>query len=845
MSHGFSRHAAANQSTWARRPVRTAFALAFAGTLLGVSSCTSGAGVDAPAQADDLFTSPGTEDNAPPSPGGAVVAELELDVPTRSSFVLHGTIPVPPGTYPRPDGLEPFSIRNSDGMVVPTQVEIVSRYAADADGADVIEVLGRVDLPGGAKPGERVSYQVVEDPHPKGLLPVSDTLLQLLLKEDNVRLVADDVFGNTYEVDVFHNLRAYNNTKLSKLLRRGDAAVQLRTYDVMKSDYNIPSGAPSGKLDHLFGVHAYTTIWSGEDAINLDLRVVNGFDGHDTYTSDDDPIGKVYFKSLELVIPPQWALVLDVEDPTVGDPFKAADGTHYPLIAANGDGTMHVMHHQAQFNRRLALALKGDETTAYSLAYNEGQAFCKKGFAPGGAELYSWWNSNTARYFPQRHKLPDLSFLGTSGIAGKLSSDYYMARTALETGNPGNYAVPSPAHGYTHPWGVKYGGMTGGIEINLYDGLELAQAGNNRGWKFYQFAHRMVMDRQMTTLYSRWGEPTSIEDWVIDGSFKHINFDFWLRLLGSNDPFGFYKAPSYQINHVATAGMAPGYEWGIGGYEPIDFQHYIRLTRVPKILSWLGNDALAKDDLKHAAEIARMSWHEYPKANGKTASGSGLYGQQSFVQSHPNHGIAFGRGQAWSLDAVVAAYSVQDQAYRAQVKPWLEQTADVVAQGQASCSGFIQAINNKWLNYQFRSRSSVEQAITENALWGLKEAAFRGADSARLAQTEDVLVKSTQAMIGPMAWVPGWNAPWFLLAVTPKDLSQPAYCGTLPQGGSGNGPDEFQTWSSFAYGYELTGDPIFLQRAQEMSFSNDLLAAIMNDGLDNMVNKAALLAILQ
>lgn len=362
-----SRPTAAPHRACGPRGLRSSLAALGATALLVASGCSAGGGGLA-GPSDELFADPTKSGSSNPGPGGAVVAELALDAPTRSSFVLHGTVPVPPGTFPRPDGKIPFSIRNADGNVVPTQVEVVSRYPDDADGADVLEVIGRVDLPAGVQAGQRVSYQVVDDPHPIGPLPIDQQLVKFLLTPGNVLLEAEDVFGNSYQVDLFENLRGYKKTKLSRLLRRGQAAVQLRTYNVMTPAAGVAKGAPSGALSHLFGVHSYITLWDNTHAVSLDVRVHNGFDGGDKSTSLDDPLGQVYFKSLELVLPHGWTAMLDVNDPVVGDAYKTSSAVRLPLIAANGDGTMHVMPHQSQFHRRLALARTGDEALALHLA---------------------------------------------------------------------------------------------------------------------------------------------------------------------------------------------------------------------------------------------------------------------------------------------------------------------------------------------------------------------------------------------------------------------------------------------------------------------------------------------
>lgn len=56
--------------------------------------------------------------------------------------------------------------------------------------------------------------------------------------------------------------------------------------------------------------------------------------------------------------------------------------------------------------------------------------------------------------------------------------------------------------------------------------------------------------------------------------------------------------------------------------------------------------------------------------------------------------------------------------------------------------------------------------------------------------------------------------------------------------------DDFQTWSSFAYGYELTKLPVFLVRAQQMA-KGPLLEKMNQAGTANLGNRAALLRLAQ
>jgi hypothetical protein len=57
--------------------------------------------------------------------------------------------------------------------------------------------------------------------------------------------------------------------------------------------------------------------------------------------------------------------------------------------------------------------------------------------------------------------------------------------------------------------------------------------------------------------------------------------------------------------------------------------------------------------------------------------------------------------------------------------------------------------------------------------------------------------------------------------------------------------EAFQDWSSFAWGFEITGDPIFLERATTQIGVPNLLNRLKNDGTLNLENRAALLALCQ
>ena len=787
--------------------------------------------------------------------GGATVAELELLAPSAKSFVLRGTFPVPPGTYPRADGKVPFSIRNHDGFVVPTQIEVVSRYPNNAEGADVIEVIGRVDVPPGTVPDTRLRYEVVDDVHAQGRLPVKPAVMKLCTTPGQVLLVGRDVFGHQYGIDLFEDVRSTGGGQgPGQLLRRGSGAVTIRTYGVMEPDPAAPKGAPNGALPHLFGVHAYLTAWAWSDSIGLDLRVNNAASGLDKADSEDDPLGKAYFESLEVWIPKGWTLLPDVTDPFWGTTRDEGNWTAYELVKPMPGGDMHVMPAQSNFVRRLAIAQAGQEAEAKSFLNGEWVGFNRRGNATTGQELYSWWNHQHPGYFPQKQRLAELDYLGASQIISKEMNEFNNLTNKLVSGQgTGNYPFQGSVMGWAQPYGSKYGGMTGGSEIFMYDGFETAEVGMSAGYRTFELLHRMYACRQPDKLFDKDGEPTSVESWVVNGSqFKYVNMKFFQKLLsGSNDPFGMSTSPGFQRSYVNSMGLAPWYEGELTSYYPIDFQHYVRYTRASKVLAWLGNDPLAKDELRAATEIFRMSYHQYYTSSNGGTVGSQFLPDKQYVNSNPGIGFTFGRGEAWGIDVAAAAYTTGDPVYRAAALPWLRQLADAMANGQSACNGIIQAnITPKNLGGNFVTRQSIEQAITENAIVSLTESAFRGDDGGREAALDYTLEKSCEAMIGSMAWSDGSQTggkvgPHSIMAVAP--LSGQPYCGSLPPGGYGNGIDNYQNWSSFAYGYRVSGNQEFLNKASQMASgsSQSLWNKMTSMGFNNLENRLALLADLQ
>ena len=628
-----------------------------------------------------------------PSPG-EVVGRFEVVVPYTGSFLLHGTLPLPTGTWTQPDTVGPLRVRDHDGSLVTTQTEVVSRYPSMHDGVDVAEILALVHAPPGLSAGDRTTYDVIYSPHGvnpppaasiagllDGPVQVPAGVRDLLSDPGGLVLQATDVFGNTY------TSLPLDGSGTQELLRHGPVQSELRIAQTLMPTTTVPG--PTGTLPHHLGVHVYVKVTSGDEVVGLDVRMHNAHSGVDPSDPRDDPLDTVYFKNIQIYVPSHWAVVQDYFDPFLSLPAPVGTYTQYPLVRANGDGTVHSMEWQAQFHRRLAIARPGEVDVAQADLRGAGLGFARKGKSPAGKPLWSWWSGKTARWFPQSHVLPNLGHVGAAAIRAGLAGELGHVQGHLEAGTADfTYPIDSPVLGHAHPYGVAYGGMTSGNEIFLYDGLRTVWSASMEGYRLARIVHRMHSDRMPSALYDADGSPSGVDDWVVQGSPDYVPFDhFMTPHLTSSDPFGVWKAPTFHKDYVENNGLLAHHALDLEGFDPHDFQHLIRYTRSAKVLTWLANDSLAKDDLRMQAENFHLSYHSNVNGAGGYVQPTGLRWDQDHVRNYPGTGFTFGRGEAWGLDCAVAAYATSSESWRARNRPWLDEVAQVLADGQSTCSG--------------------------------------------------------------------------------------------------------------------------------------------------------------
>jgi len=815
-----------------------------AGALVFASCTQGGAGSTTTVTDDGTDVVPPNTLYGPEVDDGQVVGSVRIQLPQEQQFTLRATMPLPRGFYqPEDSTLVPLSVLQSNGRAAPTQVNVVSRYPAENQGADVVEIVERVVRPPGTSIGDWASFKVASHPHVAKPYDVSMEIREMLAERGNVQLQTRDVFGHEYEADIYLDL--LDQTGEAELIKKGELVNEYKTHEIMLP--RNPQSGSQGTMPHLMGVHSFIRFFGSEDYFGLDLHVHNGMSGHDHSTDIDDALREIYFDELNLRLPQGWTLLQAYDNPFFGEAREDGSYALYPLIEAQSDGKLHMMPQQSRFWRRLIVAKTSAAGRARSEIEEKHLAFCEKGFTPSGNPNFSWWNRTTARYFPQAHRLPSIDHVNHDMVRQNLSNEFEEIRAQVASGDSGGYPFLSPNLGWAHPWGVAYGGMTGGDEIWLYDGVETAATASREGYRLSQLVGRAYIDRQPTALFNIDGNPTKVEDWLNPTGTYGPWLPMYFSLIpnSNSDPFGFDDAPGFQTGAAADQGRRPAYENELEDFMPIDLQHHIRYTRSMKILTWIGNDSLAKHELELAAELFRLSFHQYRNSNYNHIQGSGLLAKMKYVDDKPGEGLVFRRGEGWGTDAASAAYRVGTNEFRDRLYPWFKLIVETVRDGQSTCTGNIMAAGLNLLGGNYLIRQSFETAIVENALRGIKESVFRGRNATHTGEIDQIITNSAYASISAPFWSNSQNAPWFYSAVGPDTYNDPEYCHDVPSNAHSSHVDRSTYWSSFAYAHELTGDDVFIQRATEMTGGANLLNELEAHGVDGTRNRAALLAYCQ
>ena len=210
--------------------------------------------------------------NSSGNSSGNLVAKVSIIAPPEPSFILEATLPVPPGTYFQGETTSPLSFRTETHDVT-TQIEVVSWYPDPEDGADVVELIGRVRRPDSASAGEEIEFDVVASQLANAEFIPSTAVEQLMSTPGSLRLTARDLHGNGYTAALLAKVRV-NDASVSTP-RDGTYIQETRSHEVMRPDAGAGTGA-SAPYPHLLGVHVFARQYANMDFLALDLTLHNG-----------------------------------------------------------------------------------------------------------------------------------------------------------------------------------------------------------------------------------------------------------------------------------------------------------------------------------------------------------------------------------------------------------------------------------------------------------------------------------------------------------------------------------------------------------------------------------------
>ena len=409
--------------------------------------------------------------------------------------------------------------------------------------------------------------------------------------------------------------------------------------------------------ERFLGYVAHVTTFGGQpDVALLDLLIQNG-------RVDGEILGDLFFERLSLSAP-GWNLL---HSP------KTAWTTGGDLMARIPDGKCHGMRQGGLKVYRIALYRNGAASTALSLLDRRGVLS-----VDNSATAWSWRNPGSAWFGPDAIGLPDadVPWFMPFGASGD------QIKAALEGGFALQSAqVNAPLGPYTTR-GATYGGVTGGIGVQAFQGMTARTPEQIRALMFVQ---GMDCDR-MSGLCLADGSQGAIDpaDWDL-GGIKYAQLG---KFNPNNEgPFPRSKASQWRYEQVVAQGRLPDYWGGLVQFDPYDFQHMIRGLGPNVALAWRTNDALAKEIIAHYSAWSRIESLEY--GFGRLAESLGQSAQ------YPGKGGMGGREDGWMQQAIVADYLLADTERRANTMAWAKAMSKQRPQAQLPSGGWQANVGGK------------------------------------------------------------------------------------------------------------------------------------------------------
>lgn len=750
---------------------------------------------------------------------------IRVEQPPLDSYVVRATVPMPEGV--QFELACPYELFGPDGDVYPAQWSPVTR---DDDGTlAVAEVAARVQ----AQDGEgfvRWGLRRVEEPHQWKLTYPGGGALQLMTKDHPLKLRVVDAFGHHYEAPLsVWPFEAGNN-----LRAMGRARGQFEFHRVL-----FPTGeGPEDlwPLPYLGGVHVTVTGEAGSDAVQVDFSWHNAIEPPEGFPF----LPHILYREISVVMPNGYRVfpVLPVRD--AGQYLDDGGERRYTLL--DDEGELEMMPQRAR--------------TSWSLVFAP-DAAKKRGKAM--ADGYGWgvvrgplgWQDNP-RLFAQQIPAPDLSATQDQATQ-RVRAVYTAAFSALESGAPfeGPEMLQSDqlaAMGPFHPYGPKYGGVTGGNEIWQYPMTDLLWTGDRQGYLGLRAVHKMVTDRNWGWWYDHTGDFVEVWDIAVDNVMPHqwrfFSNSFvngWQKTQNGWETADFERFEGFEAPSYAGV-LAQNYQQPWTSMMPQDLQHGARMMWPVKSLVWMANDPLAE----HALNGQATAWHiEYNEAsNGK------LTNDYNAAVGAPGRGAPIGRDFGWALDTQASRYAAGEDPLRARLEPYFDLAIEAAIVGQQPM-GFVYASRQgkssaDVADGQYAVTQLYEEGITGNGLWGAYES---------VRPSDELLTCLLDHAVGlSEAWCePGivGGGTMYAMATAWVDLSKPAFASRAEVPADG----QVKPWcglnnqaGTIALAYRRADgeqQEVLLQMLTAMMGGSDPLTALTQNPYRDLQGQAAALGVLQ
>lgn len=543
---------------------------------------------------------------------------LEVLCSPQSEFICRTIMPVRKQDYNLVDG--EWLPKNSWTIDGhPCEVETVTRRSNGCP--DSIELIARVPS---KNPGNIALYSVDEVPLVQSPNLSSATTFGPIT-------IGCKVDGQSFTA-VFSP-----STHHKKVMRNNGLVKTTRYYDRLKNG-----------SEELFGVHLYVTQSVADDSYEIDLRINNG--------TVENPLGGVYFQDITISTGDGRTIV-----PRLGSQRSTANSSS---IVRNGEW---FFPKQAQFTRRYIF--KGQMSNA-ELDYRK--KFGGLGFMIDGDRC---WH-NVKAFGPTKSLMGRYTndynwngIVGRQGAVASMQSRRDRLHNALKNGqaNP-TVSLDSGPFGPFHPYFKTSQGAHGGEEIDHVKGYSLS---------VQEYGENMAVngannERQPWTIYRNDGDPKTAEN------FASENNDIIPFVYGSHD-FAINAIPEFKYAGDFNEGSA---NREIEIWKPHDSAHQVRYNKRPQTLVYLGNDSMAKDDMKMSAELNILELHLFNHLPNGWATQWTLKEKIEYAQGNTRNGNIAGRDFAWKVESVCAYNTIADEEWRRDHIRWFKKVAEMIVLSQ-------------------------------------------------------------------------------------------------------------------------------------------------------------------